>query len=212
MTTNSDGPDLEDQDKSKQGLLKAFAERIKQVDGWKLVEDGLETAGNLPFVPKGLNVDLSPMVDAAEYLSHTVRYGQPAVQAGIEKEITDIANKLGQSSEEIDQMAKDESLTKTDSMMGEHADAQGKDRQALQNLIEQQDDERAALLNAQEVQKQEMLESLQKRGVDESRIQELLTQQQQVFRDQQMQQQNDFKEQQKQIEQKHEKELFHPER
>jgi DNA repair exonuclease SbcCD ATPase subunit len=207
MTTNGDDPEHEKQEKSGQGLT-SFAERIKNIDAWELVKDPINTAVNMA-AQKGVDVDLSPLIDAAEYLSHTVRYGQPAIQAGIEKEINDIRENIPKSSEELDQMAKESDF---DPMMDELHQAKEKDRQASQNLKEQQEDERAALLNAQEVQKQEMLESLQKRGVDDSRIQELLTQQQKVFEDQLSQQQNEFKEQQKQIEQKHEKDLFHPER
>ena len=207
MATNGDDPDREIQDKNGQRLT-SFAERVKNIDAWELVKDPINTAVNMA-AQKGVDVDLSPLIDAAEYLSHTVRYGQPAIQAGIEKEINDIRENIPKSSEELDQMAKESDF---DPMMDELHQAKEKDRQASQNLKEQQEDERAALLNAQEVQKQEMLESLQKRGVDDSRIQELLTQQQKVFEDQLSQQQNEFKEQQKQIEQKHEKDLFHPER
>jgi hypothetical protein len=77
-------------------------------------------------------------------------------------------------------------------------------------LKAQQENERLSLMNAQESQKQDMLDSLQNRGVDESKIHELLAQQQKVFEEQRMQQQKVFKEEQKQIQQQHEKLVFHP--
>lgn len=200
MAKHIDDPhSKEDEEK---GMITRIFERVTKIPNWGLVNDLYEAYG-----PGG---DANPVVDVAEIASTVASTGLPGIKAAIDKSLDDIGEVVPKSPDELDRMAKDDSNSRNDPMMEELAQAQFKDQQALQDLKAQQENERLSLMNTQESQKQDMLDSLQNRGVDESKIHELLAQQQKVFEEQRMQQQKVFKEEQKQIQQQHEKLVFHP--